>query len=79
MSKIFRVCHTDDYGRPNGCMGVFRAIDRQEARKIASEYFKQPEIVTTGFYDAWEVTLEQLSKEYNSAVEEIFRQTKIIN
>lgn len=63
MKKLFRVYERDDYGKPTRYLGVFKADDKTDARKIASDMFQNNEILTTGFYDAQEISNEQLTVE----------------
>ena len=61
--RLFRVYNTDDYGRETILLGIFQATSEKEAREKAAEKFNNREIVTTGFYDASEVSDEELEKE----------------
>jgi len=78
-SKLFRVYENDDYGKPTEYMGVFKANSKSEARALASEYHKSPSIVTTGFFNAEEVTQEQLQQEEDLAMKQIKSKTEILD
>ena len=65
--KLFLVHGVDDYGRDNGDhFGIWRASDKNEARKLASIKFDIEEMITTGFYDAEEVDEKYLTNKRNS-------------
>ena len=61
--KLFKINNCDDEGRPVSLLGIFQAKDKVAARQIASIHFKDPEIVTTGYYDAEETSERELLKE----------------
>ncbi len=63
MKKLFRIYECDDYGNPTRYMGVFEAETKEKARASASKVYQTPEISSTGFYDAEEVTKESLQNE----------------
>lgn len=73
--KLYRVFEADDFGKPTKYWGVFRATDTNEARDLASRYYNNPEIITTGFYSAREVTQGDLAADLN----EYTMKTKILN
>lgn len=68
MKKLFRVYERNDYGKPIRYLGVFKADDEMDARMIASEFYQNKEILTTGFYGAKEITNEQLVVEKADAM-----------
>lgn len=76
---LFRIYEIDDYGMPTSYLGVFIANTKEDARKIASKYYKNKEIITTGFYKAKEITQKELDKEYEELMKEIKFKTKILN
>ena len=66
MKKYFKVFETDDYGKPKYYLGVFTGESKLEAKQKAAIHYDNPEIVSTGFYDTEESTLEILNKKYYS-------------
>ena len=79
MGKLFRVFECDDYGHPRKYFGVFKANDEMDAREIASKHYENEEMVTTGFYGAKEISMEQLLIEKNDAVIDLVNKFEIFN
>ena len=63
MDKYFEVYAADDYGRPTYRMCIVSAKSKDEAILKASERFNNKEIVTTGFYGARVISMDEINKE----------------
>jgi hypothetical protein len=77
--RLFRIAETDDKGNHGRYMGVFRARDREEAKKEAAKYYENDEIVRFGFYVAYEISVEQLIKDRIKFRKEFENKTKVMN
>lgn len=78
-TKKFIVFENDDYGRPTKYMGIFIASSVKEARELASKHYNDNEIINTGFYNAKEITDEEIKKETEELQKLIQSKTKVLN
>lgn len=58
--KIFRVFQCDEDGRDAGAILILYALSIKDARAKASERLKNKEIITTGYYNARELSPESV-------------------
>ena len=56
---IYKVYSTDDYGRPEDILGYVKADNKLDARALMAQKFDNSEIVTTGYYGAKMVPMEE--------------------
>lgn len=77
--KLFQVYECDDYGEPKNYLGVFRASSKQSAKEAASKYYNNKEIISTGFYDAAEISVNTIKNIKDKLLEELESKTKIRN
>ena len=71
---IYKVYSTDDYGRPENILGYVKADSEYEARvKMSIVLYgeEDTEIVTTGYYGAKMVSMEEYAIRYSAAVAEL--------
>jgi hypothetical protein len=54
-TTLFQINELNDNGRAIYSLGIFRASSKIQAREIASKYYNNKEIITTGFYGASEI------------------------
>jgi len=76
MSKenIYRVYENDDYGRPTYTLGYIKVTSTEEARaKMSRELYgtKDTSLVTTGYYGAHPIPIEEYRAQYNKARTEL--------
>ena len=69
--EIYKVYSTDDYGRPEDILGYVKADNKLDARALMAQKFDNSEIVTTGYYGAKMVPMEEYLMLYSAAVAEL--------
>tara|TARA_R110001599_G_scaffold131653_1_gene307894 strand:+ start:1899 stop:2237 length:339 start_codon:yes stop_codon:yes gene_type:complete len=72
--RIYKVYSTDDYGRPEDILGYVKANSEKEARMEMSIKLYETddsEIVTTGYYGAKKISLEEYAAAYSAAAAEL--------
>ena len=77
--EIYKVYSTDDYGRPEVILGYVEATSRDEARvKMSIKLYEtdDSEIVTTGYYGAKQVSLQEYAADYSAAAAELAKFNK---
>jgi hypothetical protein len=70
-AKLWDVFVSDDYGRKVRTVAIVWANDGDQARQIAGEQLKNPDIYNTGFFGVYETSEEDLKEKREELQEEM--------